>query len=261
MTCKHPDHDQPKMVCGYPLPCPYHTIIINAYAEPVPTLTIPVTSDAAKSMTLREMTTSYNDVPDRYAVLSFLKSYSVKIALPGDEFQLASGGKSRLYIDAKKTVLHRKMHHPIARLLAHQLHNFGTVDAVAGVVLGGCHLASLVASYRSIHDTSFHNVLFVRKSAKDHGTKSVVEKPWSSRFGESVVLFEDVLSTGKTSSDAVDSLVEDGYLVKGIVTLIDRRLPRDRVKFAWVVTRSIPIHHIFRFEDLGCSEEIARIEQ
>jgi len=52
--CKHPDHDQPKMVCGHTIPCPYHTVVINADAQPVPTLTIPVTSDAAKSMTVRE---------------------------------------------------------------------------------------------------------------------------------------------------------------------------------------------------------------
>ena len=54
LTCKHPDHDNPKMVCGYPIPCPYHTIIIDPEAQPVPTLTIPVTADAALKQTSRE---------------------------------------------------------------------------------------------------------------------------------------------------------------------------------------------------------------
>jgi hypothetical protein len=44
--CRHPDRDVPKIVCGYPLPCPYHTVLVDLSAEPVPTVTIPVTSDA-----------------------------------------------------------------------------------------------------------------------------------------------------------------------------------------------------------------------
>jgi hypothetical protein len=47
LTCRHPDRDQPKMMCGYPLPCPYHTAVIRD-GDP-PTVTIPVTSDAMKS--------------------------------------------------------------------------------------------------------------------------------------------------------------------------------------------------------------------
>ena len=65
MNCKHPDRDVPKLVCGYPLPCPYHTVLINADAKPVPTLTIPVTSDAAKSMTVRERLASIGVVVQR----------------------------------------------------------------------------------------------------------------------------------------------------------------------------------------------------
>lgn len=47
-TCRHPDRDQPKMLCGYPLPCPWHTVTLDLGANP-PTMTIPLTSDAAKS--------------------------------------------------------------------------------------------------------------------------------------------------------------------------------------------------------------------
>jgi hypothetical protein len=47
-TCRHPDRDVPKFMCGYPLPCPWHTVIIDASTDPA-TVTIPVTSDALKS--------------------------------------------------------------------------------------------------------------------------------------------------------------------------------------------------------------------
>lgn len=45
LTCKHPDNDCPKLICGYPLPCPWHTAIINLGSKP-PTITIPITSQA-----------------------------------------------------------------------------------------------------------------------------------------------------------------------------------------------------------------------
>lgn len=45
-TCRHPDRDVPKLMCGYPLPCPHYTVIIDPAAG---TVTIPIESDALKS--------------------------------------------------------------------------------------------------------------------------------------------------------------------------------------------------------------------
>lgn len=47
-NCQQPDRDCPELVCGYPLPCPWHTVIIDSTAEP-PTLTVPVTSPPASN--------------------------------------------------------------------------------------------------------------------------------------------------------------------------------------------------------------------
>ena len=44
--CKHPDHDVPGLLCGHPLPCPWHTTTIDTTTEP-PEVRIPITSDAA----------------------------------------------------------------------------------------------------------------------------------------------------------------------------------------------------------------------
>ena len=46
LTCKHPDRDNVKMMCGYPLPCPHHTATINLGENP-PTITIPIEADEA----------------------------------------------------------------------------------------------------------------------------------------------------------------------------------------------------------------------
>ena len=46
LTCKHPDRDIAKLLCGHPLPCPWHTVTLDTTVEP-PTMTIPLTAEAA----------------------------------------------------------------------------------------------------------------------------------------------------------------------------------------------------------------------
>lgn len=43
-TCQFPDRDGFDLICGYPLPCPYHTVIIDTTKEP-PTIEVPITRD------------------------------------------------------------------------------------------------------------------------------------------------------------------------------------------------------------------------
>lgn len=42
-TCQRPDRDVSELICGYPLPCPWHTVVIDTRATP-PTVTIPATA-------------------------------------------------------------------------------------------------------------------------------------------------------------------------------------------------------------------------
>lgn len=194
---------------------------------------------------------------DRKFVLEHLKTYSVKVAPPGEWFKLASGGKSKLYVDAKRTVLNRQIHQPLAALLYEEIRRFGHADAVAGVVLGGCHLASVVATYASVRSEPFYNVVFVRKTPKDHGTGHVVEQAWG-RFGEWVVLLEDVLSTGATSRHAVSALREEGFDVRGVVALLDRRAPNARTDSI----EGVPMRAVYRLEDLELSAaDLAQIQE
>ena len=41
--CTKPDRDCPELVCGYPLPCPWHTVTVDTTSDPA-TITIPVTA-------------------------------------------------------------------------------------------------------------------------------------------------------------------------------------------------------------------------
>lgn len=51
-TCRHPDRDCPGLTCGYPLPCPWHTVVIDCTRDPA-ILEIPVTADQARRPSVR----------------------------------------------------------------------------------------------------------------------------------------------------------------------------------------------------------------
>lgn len=55
MDCERPDHDAPGIVCGHPLPCPWHTVIVDATSSP-PTVTVPVvTTPLVGPVTLKRL--------------------------------------------------------------------------------------------------------------------------------------------------------------------------------------------------------------
>ena len=164
---------------------------------------------------------------DRDLVKSLLKLHSLKVAKPDEpEFKLTSGGTSRFYCDVKKTMLSGRAHFPLAALLFDEvIKRFGPVQVVAGVALGGCHLASIVALYaRTNHNVNI-DVVYVRKEAKDHGTKNLLECPNRAPW-QRTVLLEDVVTTGESSLRAAELLWENKFDVSGILAVIDRRKER-----------------------------------
>jgi orotate phosphoribosyltransferase len=167
---------------------------------------------------------------ERQFLLDQLMTHSLKRAPDGQKFKLASGAESDIYVDVKKTALKGNVHAPLASLLHQELTSgaYSALEAVAGVALGGCHLASIVGLYARVRGGSgMLNVVHVRKQAKDHGTTRLVEGP-GPRLNERVVLLEDVVTTGGSSLEACASLQAVGYDVLGIVAVVDRRLDGQR---------------------------------
>ncbi len=137
---------------------------------------------------------------------------------------LASGRESDFFIDCKQTVLTAEGHALAGELMLELLDELGgpdAVDAVAGVELGGCPLASAV-SLVSFQRSRPLPALYVRKAQKDHGTQKLVEGDKSLFPGIRVVLLEDVITTGGSSLKAVEALRAVGAQVVGIVALVDR---------------------------------------
>jgi orotate phosphoribosyltransferase len=134
---------------------------------------------------------------------------------------LASGRESDFFIDCKQTVLTAEGHALVGEVMFDALARLPRCEAVAGVELGGCPLASAVAL------TSFQrgkplDALYVRKGQKDHGSKRLVEGDRSIVQGMPVVVLEDVVTTGGSTLQAVEKLHASGVKVVGVVALVDR---------------------------------------
>src|SRR5258706_11149539 len=134
---------------------------------------------------------------------------------------LASGRESDFFIDCKQTMLTAEGHALVGELMFDLLAELPPCEAVGGVELGGCPLASAV-SLISFQRGRPLNALYVRKAKKDHGTTKLVEGDQSIKPGPKVALLEDVVTTGGSSLKAVESLREAGARVVGIVALVDR---------------------------------------
>ena len=140
-------------------------------------------------------------------------------------FRLASGRESDFFIDCKRVMLTARGHRLLGEVLCDELAaSKRAVHAVAGVALGGCPLASAVSLTSALRGLGPEghgwNALYVRKEAKDHGTARRVEG--TSPAGPSVVLLEDVLTTGGSSRMAIEALRAEGFEVGAVLALVDR---------------------------------------
>ena len=152
------------------------------------------------------------------ALLAMLREHSYRKGT----FQLASGRTSDFFIDCKTTVLRAEGHVLAGRALLDAIRSLDAEPvAVAGVALGGCPLASAVA-YCSVGDGPPIDAVYVRKSAKGHGTARSIEGAAHLTPGAPLVLVEDTVTTGGSSLRAVEQLQNAGFEVVAVLALVDR---------------------------------------
>jgi orotate phosphoribosyltransferase len=134
---------------------------------------------------------------------------------------LASGRESDFFIDCKQAVLMAEGHVLAGAVLFEELSRLPSCDAVAGVELGGCPLASAVAltSYQRLAPL---DAIYVRKDAKDHGSARLLEGNSRLPAGARIALLEDVVTTGGSTLKAAAKLHGAGYSVVGVIALVDR---------------------------------------
>jgi orotate phosphoribosyltransferase len=132
-------------------------------------------------------------------------------------FTWASGLKSPIYCDNRKTLSYPKVRTYIRQEFVKLINEaFGTIDVVAGVATGAIAQGALVAQEMGLP------FVYVRSSKKGHGLDNQIEGVIES--GQSVIVVEDLVSTGQSSLAAVHALREAGCNVKGMVAIFSYNL-------------------------------------
>lgn len=134
------------------------------------------------------------------------------------DFTLASGRKSKYYINGKMTTLDARGAYLIARTFLAMITD-DVPDAVGGLTLGADPIVGAMLSLAGLEDLPLRGFI-VRKQSKDHGTKSLVEG--SLREGDRVVIVEDVVTTGGSSLQAIAAVKALGCDVKKVLAVVDR---------------------------------------
>ena len=145
-------------------------------------------------------------------VAEFLLQIKAVVLKPKDPFTWASGWKSPIYCDNRKTLSYPKIRNFIRQEFVRTIDdNFGRPDVIAGVATGGIAQGALIAQDLGLP------FVYVRPEPKAHGLTNQIEGVIES--GQSVIVIEDLISTGGSSLKAVNALKDAGCIVKGMVSI------------------------------------------
>ncbi|CAK8054577.1 orotate phosphoribosyltransferase [Eupransor demetentiae] len=140
-------------------------------------------------------------------------------------FTFASGIKSPIYTDLRRTISYPKLRANITAALVETIKkNFPKVTVIAGVATAGIPQAALVAAAMDLP------MVYVRTKPKDHGTNQQIEgliKP-----EDEVVLIDDLISTGGSVLKAAQAVQAAGFKVAGVVSIFSYGFPDAEKNFA-----------------------------
>ena len=141
----------------------------------------------------------------------------------GAEMKLASGRTSNFYFNMKPTMLHPEGAHLIGLLILDALKD-AKVDLIGGLEMGAVPLAASVAAMSQPAGRPVA-AFFVRKQAKEHGAKKLVEglAPGEELKGKRIVVVEDVTTTGGSAMKAIEALQAEGAVIDRVITVVDRQ--------------------------------------
>jgi len=193
---------------------------------------------------------------------SRLKALITEKCVLRGEFVLASGLRSKVFFDCKRITLDPEGLHLIAGLILEMIDDLGRrdgrpIDAIGGPTIGADPVVGHVAgrSWERAHrpaapagwpatapardeataagDTGLavpadHPApaprplrgFLIRKETKDHGTQRIIENEIPR--GARVVIFEDVVTTGGSTLEAIRKAQEVGLEVAGVIAIVDR---------------------------------------
>lgn len=144
-------------------------------------------------------------------LLNLLQINAIKLN-PANPFTWASGWKSPIYCDNRKTLSYPEVRNLISEGFRKLIiEKYPDADVIAGVATGAIAHGMLVADRLSLP------FIYVRSAPKKHGLENLVEG--DVKAGQKVVVVEDLISTGLSSLNAVEALRNAGCDVLGMVAI------------------------------------------
>ena len=130
------------------------------------------------------------------------------------EFTLKSGLKSPIYIDLRQIITYPKLLEQIAQAYLPIL-SILQFSRIAGLPYAAIPIATAI----SLADN--YPMIYPRKEVKTYGTKAEIEGEYHA--GETIVVIDDLATTGGSKFEAIEKLTGVGLVVKDIVVLVDRQ--------------------------------------
>jgi orotate phosphoribosyltransferase len=168
-----------------------------------------------------------------------LQVNAIKLS-PKAPFTWASGWKSPIYCDNRIILSFPTIRNYVRETMAKYIEqHYGKPDAIAGVATGAIGIGMLVADYLNLP------FIYVRPDAKGHGRKNQIEG--FIEKGQNVVVVEDLISTGKSSLNAVKALRDGGISIKGMVAIFSYGFKISEENFE---KESVELHTLGNYETL-----------
>ncbi len=146
-----------------------------------------------------------------------LQSNAIKLE-PANPFTWASGWKSPIYCDNRKTLSYPEIRGYIRDAFVELIgEKFGKPDVIAGVATGAIAQGALVADAMKLP------FVYIRSAAKNHGMENLIEGEL--RAGQKAVILEDLVSTGGSSLKALNAMRGAGAVVTGMVAIFTYGFP------------------------------------
>jgi orotate phosphoribosyltransferase len=141
-------------------------------------------------------------------------------------FKLASGAMSQFYVDCRIGISYPETRQIVGELMLSRVQQ--PIDAVGGLLVAAYPIAVALSDAAHAKNSQLIRAFFVRKEPKAHGMKKMVEGAVNE--GDRVLVVDDVITSGKSTIEAIEKCRDAGLVVKQAMVIIDREEQEGRAK-------------------------------